>query len=95
MSPKELFDVAVRVVGVFALLWGLWDLVNSALFYTGYWTHPDMTFRYYLIYGWASIFIGLVLIRAGGILVKFAFPEQLGDDLETEADAESDTNQKL
>ena len=74
MTPRELFDVAVRIAGVFALLWGLWDLANAALFYTGYFTHADMTFRYYLIYGWVSIAMGLLLVRAADVLVNFAYP---------------------
>lgn len=75
MMPRELFDVAVRTLGAFVLVWGLWDLVNAALFYTDYIRNPDMTFRFYLIFGWASIFIGLLLIRSGGVLVNFAYPE--------------------
>ena len=75
MTPRDLFDVSVRIAGVFALLWGLWDLANAALFYTDYFRSPDMTFRYYLIYGWVSIAIGLLLMRRGGVLVNFAYPE--------------------
>lgn len=73
MTPRDLFDVAVRTLGAFVVVWGLWDLVNAALFYTDYFRNPDMTFRFYLIFGWASIFIGLLLIRAGGVLVNFAY----------------------
>ena len=93
MTPRELFDVAVRIVGVFALLWGIWDLANAALFYTDYFRSPDMTFRYYLIYGWVSIFTGLFLIRAAGILVDFAYPtgnEQDLQDAETAPKVDTD-----
>jgi hypothetical protein len=92
MMPRELFDVAVRVLGAFVLVWGLWDLVNAALFYTDYFRNPDMTFRFYLIFGWVSIFIGLLLIRSGGVLVNFAYPDtaeedQDGSDKTSEADS--------
>lgn len=84
MKPRELFDVAVRTLGALVLVWGLWDLVNAALFYTDYFRNPDMSFRFYLIFGWASIFIGLFLIRAGGVLVNFAYSED--DDEEDPRD---------
>ena len=79
MVPRELFDVAVRTLGACVLVWGLWDLVNAALFYTDYFRNPDMTFRFYLIFGWASIFVGLLLIRTGGVLVNFAYPNDMED----------------
>jgi len=88
MTPRDLFDVSVRIAGVFALLWGLWDLANAALFYTDYFRSPDMTFRYYLIYGWVSIAIGLLLMRSGGVLVNFAYPEA-DTDGETSDEADS------
>lgn len=79
MTPRELFDVAVRTLGAVVLVWGVWDLANAALFYTDYIRNPDTTFRFYLIFGWVSIFMGLLLLRAGGIVVNFAY------DVETEA----------
>lgn len=88
MTPRELFDVAVRIAGIFALLWGLWDLTNAALFYTDYFRSPDMTFRYYLIYGWVSIAMGLLLVRGAGVLVNFAYPaEEPSETTEDAADA--------
>jgi hypothetical protein len=32
-----------------------------------------MTFRFYLIAGWCSIALGLILIRSAPILVNFAY----------------------
>jgi len=90
MQPRDLFDVAVRAAGVFALLWGLWDLANSALFYTGYFEQPGSSFRYYLIFGWCSIIIGLLMIRSAGVLVNFAYPEEIAED-ETEGQAQNNS----
>ncbi|MBC7899208.1 MAG: hypothetical protein H7070_04060 [Saprospiraceae bacterium] len=80
MKPRDFFEVAVRVVGLFALLWGLWDLVNAVLFYTDYFRNPDMSFRFYLIYGWVNIIIGLLFIRAPWLLVDFAYANKDIDD---------------
>jgi hypothetical protein len=77
MEPRDLFDVAVRTLGSFVLVWGVWDVVNAALFYTGYFTNQDMTVRFYLLFGWASMFIGILLIRGGGVLVNFAYGEAI------------------
>ena len=89
MKPRDLFDVAVRTLGAFVLVWGLWDLANAALFYTGYFTHQDMTVRYYLLFGWASIFIGLLLVRGGGVLVDFAYGDEVSET-NTHAEVEDD-----
>ncbi len=88
MEPRDLFDVAVRTLGSFVLVWGLWDLVNAALFYTGYFTNQDLTVRFYLLFGWASIFIGILLIRGGGVLVNFAYGEYIPETDTTEDIAE-------
>ena len=79
MTPRDLFDVAVRTLGAVVLVWGVWDLTNAALFYNDYIRNPDMTFRFYLILGWASIFIGLLLIRGAGVLVNFAYDAETTD----------------
>lgn len=91
MKPRDLFDVAVRTLGACVVVWGLWDLVNAALFYTDYFRNPDMTFRFYLIFGWASIFIGFLLIRAGGVLVNFAYGDE---EIDTNTNAEG-TDEEL
>lgn len=90
MTPRDLYDVAVRTLGAFVLVWGLWDLANAALSYADYIRNPDTSFRFYLIFGWVSIAIGLLLIRAGGVLVNFAYDsvatqgELSADDAENE-----------
>ena len=87
MTQKEFLDVMIRIAGVFALLWGLWDLTNAALFYTDYFRNADMTYRYYLIYGWVSIGMGLLLLRGGAVLADFAYPpreEETGPSVDAE-----------
>lgn len=73
MTPRDWFDVFVRVIGVVVLVYGLWDLVNAALFYTEYFKNPDMTFRFYMLFGWSSILIGLLLIRVSRVVVNYAY----------------------
>jgi hypothetical protein len=73
MNPREWFDVGVRIVGVLTLVYGICDLVNAGLFYTEYFRNPDFSFRFYLIAGWCSIAIGLILIRSAPVLVNFAY----------------------
>jgi hypothetical protein len=89
MTLRDWFDVAVRIVGVVVLVYGLWDLMHAFLFYADYFRNPDMTFRFYMIAGWFSIFLGLVLIRAAGLIVNFAYaPEEpAAEDASSEDDA--------
>ena len=89
MKPRDLFEVAVRIAGVFTLIWGVWDLANAALFYADYWRNVDMSFRYYLIYGWISIAMGLILIRIPWILVNFAYPPEEQSDAAIDEEPEN------
>lgn len=73
MTQRDLFDVGVRLVGVGTIVYGLWDLMYAMLFYADYFRNPDSTFRFYLIAGWGSVAIGLILVRAGAVLVNFAY----------------------
>ena len=62
-------------------------------FYAGYFQNPDMTFRFYMIAGWFSIAIGLILIRASSILVNFAYGSIEGEfDKDEDKFAESDSD---
>ncbi len=73
MTIRDWFDVGVRLVGVGVLVYGIWDLIHAALFYVAYFQNPDMTFRFYLIAGWCSIAVGLILIRTAHVFVNFAY----------------------
>lgn len=62
-------------------------------FYAGYFQNPDMTFRFYMIAGWFSIAIGLILIRASSILVNFAYgsiEEEFDKDEDKFAESDAD-----
>ena len=80
MTQRDWFDVGVRVVGVGTVVYGLWDIMFAFLFYAGYFTNPDMTFRFYMIAGWFSVVVGLILVRAATFVVNFAY----GPEAETE-----------
>lgn len=54
--------------------------------YTDYIRNPDISFRYYMIYGWLDSFLGLVFVRAPWIISNFAFPP--ADDNEGQTVAE-------
>ena len=93
MIQRDWFDVGVRTVGVGTLVYGLWDLMYAVQFYAGYFQNPDMTFRFYMIAGWFSIAIGLILIRASSILVNFAYGSIEGEfDKDEDKFAESDSD---
>ena len=91
MEERSWFSVGTRLVGVGTLVYGIWDLVHPALFYAAYFQNPDMSFRFYMIAGWCSIGIGLLLIRAPGIIVNFAYGVE--DEIESEgAEEEADSS---
>lgn len=76
MKLRDYFELGFRLLGVYTLLWGIGYLTESAIVYTEYTRSPDLDFRYYLIYGWVNIFVGLFLVRAPWLLINFAFPEE-------------------
>ena len=87
MNIKDLFKLAVRIIGVVVLVYGAYDLMNSLLFYNNYFVFPEMTTGYYLISGLLFIAIGIYFVRGAAFLVDFAFPE---DDLETNEEETAD-----
>ena len=82
MKSREFFELAVRILGAVTLFWGVGYLTESALLYADYVRNPDITFRYYLIYGWINIFVSSILMRAPWILTNFAYPleESMDED---------------
>lgn len=80
MTQREFFDVAVRTVGVVMIAYGVWDLVHAGLYYADYFRNPDLSVRFYLIAGWASVAAGLILVRAGHLLVNFAYGPEIASD---------------
>lgn len=94
MRPRDWFDVGTRLVGVASLVLGLGDIVNAALFYAGYFQNLDMSFHFYLIAGWCSIAIGLLLIRLAPVIVNFAYGEdEAASSKSEEKPAESEENE--
>lgn len=87
MTRRDLFDVGVRLVGIGTIVYGLWDLMYAMLFYADYFRNPDMSFRFYMIAGWGSVAIGLILVRAASTFVNFAYgPTSVEDENDSDAD---------
>ena len=82
MRAKEWFELALRVVGVVVLLYGVGYLLDSSLFRLGYFSYPDTTSGYYLIVGIAYTVVGLYLLRGAPHLVSFAYPSEADDKSE-------------
>ena len=64
MKSKELFALALRVIGVLGIIYILRSAVRT--------TSPAATF---LIIRFVFVLIGLYLLRGAPWLVKFAYPE--------------------
>lgn len=86
MRAEEWFALALRVIGVIQVLYGVGYLFDSSLFRLGYFTYPDTTFGYYLIAGIAYTVVGLCLIRFTPPIVDFVYPPET--DEESELDEE-------
>ena len=82
MTAKEWFELALRVVGVVVLLYGVGYLVDSSLFRLGYFSYPDTTAGYYFINGIAYTVVGLFLLRGAPYLVGFAYPPEADEKSE-------------
>ena len=74
MGAKDWFTLALRIVGVVLLLYGLRDLVDHLLYQLGYFNWPDVSPRYFVAVGAIQICAGLYLVRGAPLLVGFAFP---------------------
>ena len=74
MRSEEWFALALRVLGVVGLNYGVWNLLDSLLFQLGYFTFPDTSPRYYVVTGLAYLFAGLYLLRGAPLLVRLAYP---------------------
>ena len=93
MTQKDWLEVAIRTIGVYILFSAVTNFAESALMYTDYSRNPDINFRYYLIYGWIYAFVGLVFLKAPGILSNFAYaPELSEDDVEKDEARGDNTN---
>ena len=80
MGAKDWFTLALRIVGVVLLLYGLRDLVDHMLYQFGYFNWSDVSPRYFVALGAIQLGAGLYLVRGAPLLARFAFPETPGDE---------------
>ena len=84
MGTKDWFTLALRIIGVVLLLYGLRDLVDHLLYRLGYFSWPEVSPLYYVVMGVVQVLAGLYLIRGARLLTDFAFPaadeSDAGDD---------------
>lgn len=89
MTQKDWLEVAIRVLGVYVLFWAVTNFAEAWLMYADYSRNPDIGFRYYFIYAWIDVLVGLIFLKAPGVLSNFAFPPK-----DTEEDPESDAEEE-
>jgi hypothetical protein len=82
ITIKQLFVLALRILGVWLVYSGLHSLIDAGLFKLGYFTYPESSPNYYLVSGLFSTVLGVYLIRGAGAVVRFAYPESDGDESE-------------
>ena len=92
MRPEEWFALALRVLGVIEILYGLGYLLDSSLFRLGYFNYPETTPGYYVIAGIAFTVVGLYLMRGAPLIVAIAYPPEA--DEESELDEEETDQQE-
>jgi len=80
MRAEDWFALAVRIIGVVTLLYGLGYLMDSFLFRLSYFHFPDSTPSYYVVAGLSFSVVGLILIRGASALVRFAYPDPENDE---------------
>ena len=78
MSTHELFGLAVRILGVVLICYGLQDLLDSSMLRLGYFALPDSTPAYYLIRG--LITFGAGILRGAPLLADVAYRVDDEDD---------------
>jgi len=80
MNADEMFGVAVRILGVVLLCYGVQDLVDSGLFKLDYFILMDSNPSYYFIRGLLSIAAGIYFVRGAPLLVSLAYPADEEDE---------------
>jgi hypothetical protein len=86
IKVEELFALALRIIGVLLLFYGLHGLLDAGLFQLGYFTYQDSSVGYYLISGLFYSVVGLYLLRGAPGIVRFAYRANEEDEEETEGD---------
>lgn len=77
MKPKEYFALALRIIGILIIAYGIRDIVDFGLGLLGYFILQRTTYSYLLIIGIAYLFVGLYFLRGASLIVRFAYPEKL------------------
>lgn len=94
MNAEDLFGLAVRIVGVVLLCYGVQDLLDSSMFKLGYFNLLDSTPSYYFVRGLLTFGAGIYFVRGAPLLVGLAYPAEDEDEEETKISKSArDTNQ--
>jgi len=84
MNADDLFGLAVRVLGVVLLCYGVQDLVDSSMFKLGYFTLMDSNPSYYFVRGLLTFAAGIYFVRGAPLLLSLAYPAKGEDEDEEE-----------
>ncbi len=88
MTARDWFVLALRIVGVVLLLYGLRDLVDHLLYRLGYFSWPEVSPLYYVVMGVAQTAAGIYLVRGAPLLANFAFAATEAEDEDEATDDE-------
>ena len=73
MKKSESFEIAVRVVGVVQLLWGIGSVVEAITFQAGIASAEGFSARYWAIRGVVECVTGLFLLLRANRIVEIAY----------------------
>jgi hypothetical protein len=82
LRVEQLFGLALRIIGVVLVYYGLYSLLDAALFSLGYFSYAGYSVNYYLVSGLFLTVFGIYLVRGAATVVAFAYPS--GDDREND-----------
>ena len=80
MQPKATFQMAVRILGLIVMLYGLESLTEGLLIALGASQPHGATMGYWGGKGIIQLIIGAFMVRGSPDLVDFAFDKQKEDD---------------
>ena len=80
MNAGEMFGLAIRILGVVLLCYGVQDLVDSVMFKLGFSNFVESTPTYYFVRGLLSFGAGIYFVRGAPLLVSTAYPPEDEDE---------------
>jgi hypothetical protein len=80
ITVEELFQLALRIIGVVLVYYGLQALLDAGLFQLGYFQFHESSPGYFLISGLFSTVLGVYLVSGAEAIVRFAYPETEEDE---------------